>query len=42
MHQGSDPKVNTDAKKGHYYTGGTIGGIHAPPEKFENQVSHFD
>jgi hypothetical protein len=40
MHQGSDPKVNTDAKKG--TTRGHMGGIHAPPEKFENQVSHFD
>jgi hypothetical protein len=24
MYQGSDPKVNTDTKKGHYYIWGTI------------------
>ena len=34
MHQGSDPKVNRDAKK--VLLGGTARGIHAPPENFEN------
>jgi hypothetical protein len=33
MHQGLDPKVNTD--------GVTISWVHAPPEKFENQVSQI-
>jgi hypothetical protein len=33
MHEGSDPKVNTDAKKGHCQRG-----IHAPPENVEKGV----
>jgi hypothetical protein len=32
MHEGSDPKANTDAKKGHCQ------GIRAPPENVEKGV----
>jgi hypothetical protein len=35
MHQRSDPKVNTDAKRG------TTRGALSDPENFENQVSQI-
>jgi hypothetical protein len=41
MHQGSDPKVNRDTKKGTTVLGGTTRGVCALLENVENQVSQI-